>query len=735
IITQSYIFDIQTTLPVISLTTDPFNFFDEEYGMYVVGNNPDNPNYNQDWERPLHVELFEQAGKLGFSIDAGVKIYGAFSRRFAQKSLAIHTRAIYGPGELEYRLFPEMEIDKFESFILRNAGNDWIRTMFADALITNLYKNGEVEKQAYRPASIYLNGEYWGILNIREKNSKHFIASHNQIPANEIELLERDGLVIERNNDHYIRMMDFIVNSNISSQENYQYIKTQMDVANFINYYVIEIFSQNYDWPAKNNKYWRHATEIGRWKWLLYDTELGFGLTQIDAYQHETLLYMMDTTSTHWGNRPWSTLLFRRLLTNDDFVEEFASVFCDHLNSTFKSETVLQQIQEKSDLIAGEIDRHIARWNAIEDWDAAIERLERFAELRPDFMFEHIQDFFDYSNPVELTIEANMAEAGTIHLNTIKISEFPWSGKYFTENSLSVTAVPNYGYRFVGWHGLESTQPTVDFTLNEDTTVTALFEELPIVPFDIVINEINYNSAEDFDTGDWIELYNPNCIDKDISGWEFKDEDDSHVYTFTRGQIIPGRGFLVLCQAEEQFREHFPEADCSIGNFDFGLSGKGELLRLFDYKGVLIDSVKYDDEFPWAVEPDGMGATLSLLRFSMDNSLPQSWSASDSNGSPGVANFPEGNEEPELAINNLYASYPNPFNPKTTIPYQLAQESNVKLSVYNIKGQLVTTLVDQRQKKGFHSVIWTADKVSSGIYFIRLSIGDFTSVRKCLLLK
>ncbi|MCD4651955.1 MAG: CotH kinase family protein, partial [Candidatus Cloacimonetes bacterium] len=606
--TQSFFFE-SSTLPVVSLITNPDYLFDEEIGMYVEGDDPLNPNFFQDWERPVHVEFFEMNGELGFNINAGLKMHGNGARRFPQKSLAIFFRAKYGPSKLEYKLFPDVEITSFDSIILRNSGQDWFKTMFLDAYISGLYKNNEVLSQGYRPVNVYINGAYWGIANIREKVNESFIAAHNNISKDEIEFLEKKYFPIEKNNTHYLKFIDFIADNDISLSENYLYVQTQMDVTNFINSCIIQIFACDLGWPGKNIKYWRHATDTGKWRWIRIDMDYGFGSAH-STYQHETMPWITDSESTDPRNPPWSTLLLRKLLTNATFEEEFVQLFCDHLNTTFSTETLLEELSEKRNQIVNEIDKHILRWQAIDDWEASIDVVENFAINRPDFLFGHFQDFMNYSNPVELTIEANMAEAGTIHLNSIEISEFPWSGKYFTENSLSVTAVPNYGYRFVGWQGLESTLPTVDFTLNENTSITALFEELSSDSFDVLINEINYNSAEDFDTGDWIELYNPKSSAVDISGWEFRDEDDTHVFTFAQGQLIPARGFLVLCQTEEQFRVLFSEVDCSIGNFDFGLSGKGELLRLFYHKGVLIDSVEYDDEFPWAVEPDGMGATL-----------------------------------------------------------------------------------------------------------------------------
>ncbi|MDP5957276.1 MAG: chitobiase/beta-hexosaminidase C-terminal domain-containing protein, partial [Candidatus Marinimicrobia bacterium] len=130
-ITHSYLFDYDGILPIISLSTDPEHFWDNDSGIYVMGPNAstDFPyfgaNFWQDWERPIHIELFEPNGELGFSIDGGVKIYGNYSRANPQKSLSIFARGMYGYPEINYQVFPDKNIDQFEAIVLRNSGNDW----------------------------------------------------------------------------------------------------------------------------------------------------------------------------------------------------------------------------------------------------------------------------------------------------------------------------------------------------------------------------------------------------------------------------------------------------------------------------------------------------------------------------------------------------------------------------------------------------------------------------------
>ncbi len=258
----------------------------------------------------------------------------------------------------------------------------------------------------------------------------------------------------------------------------------------------------------------------------------------------------------------------------------------------------------------------------------------------------------------------------------------------------------------------------------------------------IVINEINYNSADDFNSEDWVELFNPGSEDVNISSWEFKDEDDSHIFLIPDNTILAAGEYLVLSNDLEIFSTVFPSVSNVIGDLGFGFSGSGELIRIFDAEGMLIDAVEYGDDPPWPEEADGNGATLELIDADSDNSLAENWMASLEHGTPGEQNDAAVSSEDDQIESVLLAlsNYPNPFNPTTTISFNLKAESDVTLEIYNIKGQLVRTLVNDVIAAGRQEVIWNGRDdensiVSSGIYFYKLNAGGYTSTKKMILLK
>ena len=153
--------------------------------------------------------------------------------------------------------------------------------------------------------------------------------------------------------------------------------------------------------------------------------------------------------------------------------------------------------------------------------------------------------------------------------------------------------------------------------------------------YNIVINEIYYNAVDSFDMGDWIEIYNMEDIPVDLTGWFLSDGNDNHKYVFPIGTVIEPDAYLVISERRRAFWRFFPGVELARGHLDFGLSGGGEKIRLFDYKQSIIDSLTYDDKKPWPEKPDTGGSSLSLRNPYLDNSVPSSWAASKGQGTPG----------------------------------------------------------------------------------------------------
>ncbi len=261
-------------------------------------------------------------------------------------------------------------------------------------------------------------------------------------------------------------------------------------------------------------------------------------------------------------------------------------------------------------------------------------------------------------------------------------------------------------------------------------------------PLALVINEINYHSAPDYDCQDWVELHNPLDIPVEVGGLKFKDA--GHSFVIPEGTLIGAHNYLVIAENRSAFENFHGSLPNLVGDLGFGFSGAGEILLLTGADDTVYDWVMYDSQPPWPLEPDGQGPTLELIDYASDNTLPESWGASMGHGTPGRINSltdPTAVEsDPVPGVTSLAEVFPNPFNPHCTVRFSLADDAKVRLSVHDLRGRRVVTLADESLRAGRHERSWDGldergRPSASGIYFLRLQAEELRLSKKLVLLR
>ena len=494
---RAFIYNVNHTLPIISLITDPDNLFDNDDGIYVFGDSYDQnyphfgANFWEDWERPIHFSLYQNNTNYEIGFNAGVKIFGGWSRGQAQRSLSIFARGKYGTSEINYNLFPQLDYSEFQSFILRNSGQDWLRTSVKDAALTSLLKGTGLDYQSYRPVVAYINGEYWGIYNMREKVNEHFIASKHNLDSDDIDLLTNNSELVHGSKDDYDDLINFVRYNDLSNNENYNYVKDRIDIDNYIIYQVSQIYFNNHDWPGNNIKYWKHKD--GKWKWIIYDTDFAFGsFPSWLGYNYNTLMFSLNPNGPNWPNPSWSTLLFRKMVENIEFRNEFINRYADELNSRFLPERFSNHIDSLINNIKIEIPSHFNRWkNHVQNWNYQdyVNDMKNFSNNRPQFSRDHILSTFNLPNIQNLILDIENIEMGSIYLNdNLLITENNWSGKYFESVPIKIKAIPKLGYAFSHWsdesllfyENLDLNNPEISVDLKHYSKFKAHFKVAPL---------------------------------------------------------------------------------------------------------------------------------------------------------------------------------------------------------------------------------------------------------------
>jgi hypothetical protein len=739
--TQSYILpDHPITLPIVSLTSDPYNLFDYNYGIYADGPGYTDAdphfgaNYWMDWQRPVNIEyIIPDSGKV-FESAGGIEIAGAWSRANAQKSFALKADKSYGSKSFRYHFFNSKNLDSFKSLVLRNSGNDWSCTGFRDDMMTGLVRNVDVDIQAYQPVVIYLNSQYWGILSLKEKINEDYLANNfNDVDADSVDMLEADASVIEGSADHYNQMMSYLNSNSMATVANYNYVKTQMDMNEYMEYMLAQIYYNNRDWPGNNIKFWRPQTTDGRWRWILYDTDFGFGIWGATDYSLNTLEFALDGTQTAWPNPAWSTLLFRKLVQSPVFVKDFANRFADRLNNEFLPATVVGFIDSLAGNIEDEIPYHIGKWQHMWDWAGNVENMRTYGKERPTYMFGYIAKQFNLGNKVLVKLKVSDQAGGYIQLNSLNIKLFPWSGYYFSKNPIDLRAVARPGYRFVKWQETGKTSVQLNITVTATTTFTAVFEPAETDYNSVVINEINYKSSDEQDTKDWVELFNTTDANIDISNWTINDAEGSKPFKFPMNTIISPKGFLVVCENKEKFKKYWPSVNPVVGNFAFGLGSAGESVRLFDADHFLIDSVTYTSDDPWPDDPNGKGVTLSLIDPYKDNNVAYRWEGSVKYGTPGAQNDNYNLVKSQVGASLVIAScYPNPFSDEAFISWEQPQAANTNIEFYDFQGRKVAGLANGWYPKGSFEISLKDNSntatLTPGLYIVKINVEGYEQV-------
>ena len=501
--TRTYITSNTHDLPIVTLVSEPDNFFDEQYGIYEYGPEENwqnelpffGANFWQDWERDVHFSFYEPTGELGVALDAGVKIFGAWSRANDQRSMSIHARGRYGFGKLEYPIFPSLDYDKFESIVLRSSGNDWLKTNIKDVVATSLMEGSGLEYQAHRSAVVYLNGEYWGFYNIREKVNDHFLDDKINVDKSEINILTNNGEIVKGSNTEYNEIINFVTNNSLTVQSNYDYVASLIDIDNYITYQVAQIYLDNTDWPGNNIKFWNSPET--KWRWILYDTDFAFGRPWESPpfYDNDTLSFALYPFGGGWPNPEWSTLLARKLMENTTFKNKFINHFADEMNTRFKADNVRNHVNSIANSVSSEISRHYAHWSTwnnlspywqtrnmnltYSDWQNEVDKILDFTDNRIPSLAGHFRSYFGINGMFNLNLSINNTDAGSIQLNSLTIESANWQGEYFDFIPVSLTAVPNEGYEFVGWQGsINQFDANATLTTSQNANVQAIFQAI-----------------------------------------------------------------------------------------------------------------------------------------------------------------------------------------------------------------------------------------------------------------
>jgi len=723
-------------------------FINEEHTMTVVSASAaqldDLLNGNQSLKPFGTFEFFNKEGVRTTFGYGEFNEHGQDSWVHPQRSIDYITRDECGYNyAIREKLIPLTDRDEFQRIILRAAGDDNYPGIDTSALLRDFLvqnwaqKNGmHLDVRKGEKGVLYVNGQFWGVYGYREKVNDHDFTDYywGQDKYHLYYLMLWGSSWAEYGGqaawNDWNSLHNFIKNNDMADLENFAFVKSKYDYTSLVDYVLINSFVVCSDWINWNVGWWRGLDPEGghlRWGYTLWDEDATFGhYINYTGIPGQNPYVSPCFPEGLWNDPEEHIVVLNKLRANAEFDQYYINRYVDLYNTAFRPEKMIGYLDTIEATMLPEMPQHCQRWGgSVEEWRTNVNKIRNFINIRYSVIPQGLIDCYDLTGPYEVLVKSEPPEAGTIQLNSLLLSQNPWSGVYFGGIDLKLKAITSdINYEFDYWevtnHPVFPNDTAVNVTMNLIATadITAHFRE-KVFSDSLVINEINYNSSPDFDTDDWVELYNPHEYDLDISGWIFKDSDDEHIFTIPANTTIATHDYLVLCRDTTAFKELFPEVTKFIGNMDFGLDGAGELIRLYDETQALIDNVNYDDNYPWPDEPDGNGPTLELINPYWDNSLPESWMASPDHGTPGAMNsqmvsITENNAGKQIIHLDVI---PNPVKEIATIIIKTSEKCNQgEILLYNSQG----VEIKQFMYFGQHEIKFNRDDLPSGIYFCKM---------------
>ncbi len=594
-------------LPVVSVVVDPEYLYDDQIGMLVRGKRngvevpsgcggPDagrKANYMTDWDRPANFEFFDDGKKEQINQELKIGNFGACSRTKFVKSIKVNAGKVYGDNELDYPIFKEKPNLRWKSVVLRNSGNDFGRAYLRDGFMQTVACRTGVDHQAYQPSVVFLNGQYYGMLNIRERTNKDFIFSNYGYSEDEI-YINVGGHANEGTTYDKVDKLSKLSESEMNAPGRFDEINGLIDVNEFLDYFLAEIYCNNTDWPGGNIKAWKPKNG-GRWRWILYDTDFGLSLYNKN--------YNGNGISTAKKNAA-----FAGFIKNEEIKSRFLAKCYVHFATTYNPErmlAILDSMKQDINQEARVYERYLSDNRAVEGgFDENINLIKEFVEKRIPYMHEHIKKAFSCD-----TFTFNIAsdtKGATYLLNEEPIATKDFTGVYFTHTQCNLEAVAPAGYMFDHWeYSRDGKSGTSTDEVFSDTIapqfIKAVFKE--DASYDpavnrVVINEIctknNIYLDEHRQTEDWIELFNGgkeavnmagkylSCSMDTLDMFQFPSDDASKT-------TIPAGGYLVVW-ADKDPNQGLLHADFKL---PFSQSRTIVLSEKKNGSFVILDSVTY----------------------------------------------------------------------------------------------------------------------------------------------
>ncbi len=482
IVTRTFfIGEIQGTLPYVSVVADPETLFGDTIGIYKNTHEPTSTNFGlhdvyKAKDAPGHVEFFAPGGGASFRANCGIRIGGENNWVHPQKALNLAVRGKYGDSEIKYNIFPDEGTSIHTGLTLRDGGDRWANEMLRDCMWPKLAHGFlQVETADYRPSVVFINGQYYGLHDVRERWDETWFAEKFNLPIAQDDPQPRvdhllyghitSGTVTlgadKGDTVEWLELMNFLNTADLTNAANWTYVESRIDMDSFMDFVISESYGNNTSW-LHNREFWKEKKPGARWRWFLPDMD-------------RTL--STGTTSGILADLLANEDVLKRLKTNPGFKQRLAQRFAVHMASTFTAARVQGLINQlANEISAAEVARHQTRWApngmTAATRAAGISGTLTYATTRAANVHAELVAQLGVASPINLTLGVSDPAHGAVRVEGIPVA--PSTFKLFPNIPVTLRAEPAPGYVFAGWTGATGGE-TTSVTLTGAHTVTANF--------------------------------------------------------------------------------------------------------------------------------------------------------------------------------------------------------------------------------------------------------------------
>lgn len=387
-VSATYFINDDPATPIVSLITDEDYLFNKKTGALVKGTGSI-PNYDKELEYPINIEYFTGDGMCEINQMGTFTCSGHSARINAQKSIALYARKAYGNDRFAFNPFPTRDYDSYKSILLRAANSDTYATRLRDIVASSLAEGEGILYQDHVVIQVYINGQYWGHYNLREKINKYFIAQYEGVTdekdIDSIDILARTGtdrFTQNGSNEDWLELADFCKKNDLNDPENLQYVTDRLDVDSLFTHAAYEIILGNVDFT--NVRVYR--VPGGKWKYLLFDVEACW--RNLDKTPLEYYIKPVTAKIQGFRHEPLNALL-----AVPELKAKFLTRVAEILEKHFQWPDVEAHFNEVIDVLKPILPCHIARWKnmKLSNWQKNISATEYYARVRPKKIPEMLQ--------------------------------------------------------------------------------------------------------------------------------------------------------------------------------------------------------------------------------------------------------------------------------------------------------------------------------------------------------